>query len=58
MTFLDSTGVGVLVSGRRQLGEGGTVRVVSTRPAIVKLFELTGLTEVLPVYSTIDDALY
>ena len=57
VTFLDSTGVGALIHGRRQLAEGASLRLVSDRPAVVKLFELTGLTQMIPIYPTIEDAI-
>jgi anti-sigma B factor antagonist len=57
VTFLDSTGVGVLINGRRQLSGEGAMRIVSTQTSIIKLFALTGLTEVFPIFPTLDEAL-
>ena len=56
--FLDSTGLGVLVSGlKRFRTQGGELVVVCTRPRIVKVFEITGLTTVFGMHATIEDAI-
>jgi anti-sigma B factor antagonist len=57
VTFLDSTGVGVLINGRRGLGGDGSIRIVSTRSAIIKLFALTGLSDLFPIYPSLEEAL-
>jgi anti-sigma B factor antagonist len=57
VTFLDSTGIGVLINGRRDHAGDGALRIVSTQPSIAKLFALTGLTDVFPIYPTLDEAL-
>ena len=55
--FLDSTGLGVLVSGLKRFRTlGGDLVVVGTRPRILKVFEITGLTTVFGMYDTVDDA--
>lgn len=44
VTFLDSTGLSVLVAGLRRCQEaGGTLQVVSPRPHVRRIFEVTGL---------------
>lgn len=53
-SYLDSTGLGVLLSASRQLP--GAVAVVSPRPRITRLFEATGLSQTLNVYPTLADA--
>jgi anti-sigma B factor antagonist len=48
VSFLDSTGLGVLIGGlRRARVEGGALRVVCADPVMLELFRVTGLTEVL-----------
>ena len=57
VSFIDSTGLGVLVGAVRDVrAAGGDLRLVATQPQIIKLFELTGLNEVFEVLSTTSDA--
>ena len=47
VSFLDSTALGVLVGGLKRCRElGGDMRVVVVGPRIIKIFEITGLTNV------------
>jgi anti-sigma B factor antagonist len=57
VSFIDSTGLGVLVGAVRDLRAGGRdMRLVVTQPQIIKLLELTGLDEVFSVVSNTRDA--
>lgn len=60
-TFVDSAILGVLVGARNQLGDqpGGTDRIhlVATRPAVLRVFRVTGLDTVFTIHSTLDRAL-
>jgi anti-sigma B factor antagonist len=57
VTFIDSSGLGVLVSALRRARErDGAVRVVCTRENILKIFRITGLDKVFPVFSDITEA--
>jgi len=48
VAFVDSSGLGVLVGLYKRLAEtNGTVRVVGARPAVRKVFEITGLETIL-----------
>jgi len=50
--FIDSSGLGVLVSALRRAREnGGAVRLVCTRDNILKIFRITGLDKVFPIFS-------
>lgn len=50
VTFLDSTGLSVLVAGLKRCQEaGGTLQVVSPRPHVRRIFEVTGLTDAFQV---------
>lgn len=50
VTYLDSTGLGVLVAARRQLGNRtGSVVVITAQPAVLQSLMLTGLDRVLQV---------
>ncbi len=56
--FLDSTGLGVLVGGlRRVRAHDGSLDLVCTRQRILKIFRITGLTEVFGIYATVDQAI-
>jgi len=57
VTFIDSTALGVLISGlKRSQGAGGELRIVVAEPRILKIFEITGLTDVFSIFPTIDEA--
>ncbi|MGA2211482.1 MAG: STAS domain-containing protein [Acidimicrobiales bacterium] len=60
VTFLDSTGLSVLVGAWKQLsGEDseGDLRLVVVRPTIQKVLEITGLDQVFSVFATLAEAL-
>ena len=53
VTFIDSTALGVLVSGVRQVRErDGALAVVSVEENINRIFELTGLNRILAICAT------
>jgi anti-sigma B factor antagonist len=55
--FLDSTGLGVLVGGlKRVKAKEGSLKLVVTQDKISKIFEITGLTKVFPIFGTVDEA--
>jgi len=57
VSFVDSTALGVLVSGVKRLrSAGGDLRLVVTQPRISKVFEITGLTDVFQIFATVDEA--
>ncbi len=56
--FLDSTGLGVLVGSLRRLRiREGSLRLVASGDRIRDLFELTGLTRVFAMHSSVPDAI-
>jgi anti-sigma B factor antagonist len=56
--FIDSTGLGVLISGlKRVRTHGGRFSLVCTEPRILKVFEITGLLAVFNVCATLEDAI-
>jgi anti-sigma B factor antagonist len=58
VTFLDSTGLGVLVATHRRTRNGaGSLRLVVTRKQLLQLLRMTGLNSVFRVYPSMDDAL-
>ncbi len=55
--FIDSTGLGVLVSGQNRARElGGELSLVCTAERVLKLFRITGLDTVFPIFATRADA--
>ena len=56
--FLDSTGLGVLVGGlKRVRAHDGSLDLVCTQQRILKIFRITGLTQVFGIYQTVDQAI-
>ena len=56
--FLDSTGLGVLVGGlKRVRTHDGSLRLVCSQERILKIFRITGLTKVFPIYDSVSEAL-
>jgi anti-sigma B factor antagonist len=55
--FIDSSGLGVLVGALRRVKEaGGDLRLVCGRENVIKIFRITGLDKVFPMFSTVDQA--
>lgn len=58
LEFLDSAGLGVLVGGlKRVRAYGGSLSLVCTQDRILRLFRITGLTMVFPIYATVSEAI-
>ena len=56
--FLDSTGLGVLVGGlKRVKDKDGSMKLVATQDRILKIFDITGLSKVFPIFGSLDQAL-
>ena len=56
--FLDSTGLGVLVGGLKRVKDrDGEMKLVANQERILKIFDITGLSKVFPMYGTLDEAL-
>ncbi len=56
-TFIDSTTLGVLVGGVKRLrANDGQLSLVCSDRNITKIFEITGLDRVFPIYATRDEA--
>ncbi len=57
VTFLDSTALGVLVGALKRCRElGGDLHVVVADPRIIKIFEITGLTNVFSITDSLQSA--
>ncbi len=60
VTFLDSTGLSVLVANWKRFSNGeekGDLRLVVNRPAIQRVLEVTGLAQVFGVFSSLEEAI-
>ena len=56
--FLDSTGLGALVGGLRRLREaGGSLALVISTPRILRIFQITGLSNALPLQPSVPAAI-
>lgn len=50
MTFIDSTGIGVLVGALRSLrGKGGALVLANPRPMAIRVLEIAGLTQIFDI---------
>lgn len=57
-TFLDSSAVRVLVASARATEEaGGSLALVASSPAIVRVLEISAVDTMVPLHATLDDAL-
>ena len=58
VTFMDSTGLGVLVGSQRRIrGGGGELHLVVSSPRLVDLLALTRLDAVFPIHATLSAAM-
>lgn len=58
VSFMDSTGLGALIGTRRRVHAfQGSLRIVLTNDAIMRVFEVTGLDNVFDLYPSLADAL-
>lgn len=58
VSFMDSTGLGVLVGGLKKVRTlGGDLSLVIDQESILKVFRITALTQVFSIHSTLEDAL-
>lgn len=50
--YIDSTGLGTLVGGLKRASEkGGAIRIICPNEQIHKVFNITGLVKVFPIFS-------
>ena len=55
--FLDSTGLGVLVGALKRLrAVDGTFRLVCAKEPLLKIFRITALDQVFPIYPSVEAA--
>ncbi len=57
VTFMDSTGLGVLVGAHKaQRAHGGTLELVCSAPRLLRILELTGLQQVFTIHDGVPQA--
>jgi anti-sigma B factor antagonist len=56
VTFIDSTGLGVLVGALKRVREKGALSLVCPQRQVRRVFEITGLTKVFPMFDNLDAA--
>jgi anti-sigma B factor antagonist len=55
--FLDSSGVGALVGAADAMrADGGSLRLACPPPRVQKVFRISRLAEVIPIYDDVDEA--
>jgi anti-sigma B factor antagonist len=58
VSFLDSSGLGVLVMAHKRIRTaGGTLRLAGCQPEVVSIFHLTALDRVIEMFPTVQDAM-
>jgi anti-sigma B factor antagonist len=58
VTFLDSTGLGVLVDAMKRVrGGGGRMELVIDHEGVMKVFRITALTRMFTIHRTLEAAL-
>ncbi len=57
VSFIDSTGLGVLVGAFKRVRERGSLSVVCPQRSIRRVFEITGLLQIFPFHQTLDEAI-
>ena len=56
--FCDTAGIHALVGAHKRAGaDRGEVRLVITSPAVLRIFAITGLDDVIPHFASLGDAL-
>jgi anti-sigma B factor antagonist len=54
--FMDSSGLGAVVSSLKQLGQKGDIAIAASREAVTALFTLTRMDKVFRMFPTVDAA--
>ncbi len=55
--FVDSSGLGAVVASMKLLGPGRTLALAGLTPNVEKVFRLTRMDSVFPLYPSLDDAM-
>lgn len=54
--FIDSSGLGAIVSGLKKIGNDGNLVISSVRETVMSLFRLTRMNRVFDIFSSEDEA--
>lgn len=55
--YIDSTGLGVLIGALKRVHEHeGSISLICTNPHIRKIFNITGLVKIFPIYKSEEEA--
>ncbi|HOQ00203.1 MAG TPA: anti-sigma F factor antagonist [Acetivibrio clariflavus] len=58
VTFMDSSGIGVIMGRFKNVSKlSGKLSVANVNPQLMRIFEMSGLLKVIPVYDNIDAAI-
>jgi len=58
VTFMDSSGIGMLIGRYKQLHAlGGRIAIANATGKIKEIIQLSGLTKIIPMFDTIEDSL-
>ncbi|MFJ8649270.1 STAS domain-containing protein [Streptomyces sp. NPDC093546] len=58
LTFMDSSGVNAFLRAQRATTTtGGWLRLANAQPSVLKVIELVGLGQAIPLYGTVEEAL-
>ncbi len=55
--FIDSIGLGVLVACFKRMGGQGKLAIIGAQGTVARLFKLTRMDRVFPLYDSLDEAL-
>ena len=59
VTFMDSSGIGMMIGRYKQLQAlGGRIAIACANERISEIIRLSGLTKLLPLFETIEEALF
>jgi len=58
LTFMDSSGIGVIIGRYKNISKlGGKLLIANVKSNIERIFEISGLNKIVPVYKNLEDAL-
>lgn len=58
VNFMDSSGIGVIIGRYKKIvNHGGKVSVINMNSRVEKLFNLSGMSKIISVYNTFEDAI-
>ena len=57
VTFMDSAGIGMLIGRYKMLMLiNGKIGLINVAPSIKKIFEMSGILKIIPIYQNIEEA--